>query len=54
MKFTDLVLELTKREAKQEQVNIAQMSEVVARLSDILREDFWRALKIFWMLRRKR
>jgi hypothetical protein len=37
--FADLVKRLCEREAGAAEVNIAQMSEIVARLQDILRED---------------
>jgi len=39
MTFKQLALEITKREGKKKQVDIAQVSEVLARLVDIVAED---------------
>jgi hypothetical protein len=36
MKIREVAIELTRREAKLKQVNIAQMSEIVAVLSDLV------------------
>lgn len=43
-----LILELCRREAKKKQVNVAQMSEIVARLRDIFKEDPCRVISILW------
>lgn len=44
MRFNDLARGLTRREAKKKQVNIAQMSEVLARLVDMIAEDPFKVL----------
>ena len=38
--FKRLVLELAKRESKKRQVNIAQLTETVSHLADIVYEEF--------------
>lgn len=36
----DIAIELTKREGKKKQVNIAQMNEIMAHLSDMVYEQY--------------